>query len=251
MDAWKRVGRLIALLGLAVLAVCAPAQEPNVEEILRHLDALYRSRTSHGRLEMTIITPHWERTMELEIWTEGMEKTLILIHAPKKDAGTATLRIGSEMWNYFPKIDKVMKVPPSMMGASWMGSDFTNDDLVRETSYQEDYTARLLPSEDPETYAIELVPHQDTPTVWGRIVMTVRRSDWIPVRFDFYDERGNRTRELRFSEVRTLGGRTIPTVMEVVPLTKEGHRTVVRYLEAAFDIELPRDLFSLRSLRRG
>lgn len=122
----------------------AARRSPEVQEIIDRVDRLYRSDTSYGEIEMTIITPDWRRRLRMKIWTEGMDKTFLYITSPQKDAGIATLRIGSEMWNYFPKINKVMKVPPSMMMGSWMGSDFTNDDLVKESSLLRDYSARLI-----------------------------------------------------------------------------------------------------------
>ena len=105
----------------------AQDQPPNVQKIIDKVDQLFRSDSSSGVMEMTVVTPHWERTMKMKIWSEGMDKTFLVITSPKKDAGTATLRIDNEMWNFFPNIDKVMKVPPSMMMGSWMGSDFTNE----------------------------------------------------------------------------------------------------------------------------
>ena len=112
------------------------------------LNQLYRSESSHADMEMHIVTPHWERTLAMTVWTQGMNKTFIRITAPKKEKGVATLRIKNEMWNYLPKTNKVMKIPPSMMMGSWMGSDFTNDDLVKESSMLDDYTSQLIRPED-------------------------------------------------------------------------------------------------------
>ncbi|NKB68508.1 MAG: outer membrane lipoprotein-sorting protein [Candidatus Latescibacteria bacterium] len=229
-----------------------PSPEPTVAQLIAQADELYRSQTSHSRLEMDIETPHWQRRLVMEIWTRGMDETLIHIEAPKKDAGTATLRRQQAMWNYFPRIDKVMKVPPSMMMSAWMGSDFTNDDLVKETSLLEKYDAELLQPEgaDPAFYYIDLVPKERTPTVWGRIRVVVRRTDLLPVREEFYDERGRQMRRMEFADVGNLGGRRVPTTITVRPLGKEGHSTTIRYLEAQFDLELAPDQFSLRNLRR-
>ena len=121
---------------------------PDVEAIVKKMDQLYRSETSHAEMEMQIATPHWERTLAMTVWTKGMDHTFIRITAPKKEQGVATLRIGNEMWNYLPKTNKVMKIPPSMMMGSWMGSDFTNDDLVKESSMLNDYTYQLVKPED-------------------------------------------------------------------------------------------------------
>ncbi len=143
--AW--VGLLI--LGLyagAFLPVGSRAEEPvpTVQELIDEVDKLLRSESSYGDVEMTIVTPNWERTLRMDMWTRGMDETFVRVTSPAKDAGMATLRVDTEMWNYFPKIDKVMKIPSSMMMGSWMGSDFTNDDIVKESSLLDDYDSRLL-----------------------------------------------------------------------------------------------------------
>ncbi len=242
---------LAALVGLWALTFgpAVDASEPDVQDVIDRLDRLYRSEASYAEVEMAIVTPNWERTLRMQMWTEGMQKTLITILSPKKEKGIATLRIGTEMWNYFPKINKVMKVPPSMMMGLWMGSDFTNDDVVKESSLIRDYECEL---EDPgrdDVYRIALTPRQDTPTVWGKIVYTVRRADLIPLEEVFYDEDGEPMRAMIFWDVKTLGGRSLPAVLEMVPLNKEGHKTVIRYLDARFDADLGTDVFTLRKLR--
>ena len=170
----------------------------------------------------------------------------------EKEKGTATLRIGNEMWNYLPKTDKVMKIPPSMMMGSWMGSDFTNDDIVKESSMREDYTYEFFSPDEPkeDLIYIELIPKEDTPVVWGKIETAVRSKDYLPVWQKFYDEKGNLMRIMEFKEIKEMGGRTIPTVMELTPQDEEGHKTIVRYLEAKFNIELDDDTFTLRNLQK-
>ena len=248
------MGGLLPLsLLISVLAgASVPAQEQTAEQIIARVDQLYRRDTSYSRVEMTIVTPHWERRLDMEMWTEGMDKAFIYITAPRKEAGMATLRVDREMWNYFPRIDKVMKVPPSMMMSSWMGSDFTNDDLVKETSMLEDYGAEFVEPEGAEAgfHYISLTPRERTPSVWGRIEVAVRKDDLIPQRQTFYDEKGNKVRVMEFREITRFGGLKLPAVVEMVPLRKEGHRTVFRYVEARFDEALDDGVFTLRNLRR-
>lgn len=188
----------------------------------------------------------------MKIWTEGMDKTFIYITGPKKDEGMATLRINTEMWNYFPKINKVMKVPPSMMMGSWMGSDFTNDDLVKESSLLEDYNHRLIHPENEEIdkYYIELTPKTETPTVWGKIEITIQKKDYIPLTQVYYDEKGRKMRKMIFSDVRKFGSRTIPAVLEMLPLNKEGQKTVIRYRDIQFDEPTDKSTFTLRNLQK-
>ena len=246
----------IALAGLAVLSLPGRSQIPaeaDAASIVRQIDGLYRSKTSEALVEMEIATPHWKRTLRMRAWSLGMDKTFIRILEPKKEEGITTLRIGNEMWNYLPKINKVMKIPPSMMMSSWMGSDFTNDDLVKEFTFFESYHFELVTPDSPEAglVYVKCVPKEGLPIVWGHVVIAAQRTDAIPVWQKYFDEKGNLVREILFHEVTSFGSRRIPSVMELIPRTKEGQKTVLRYLEARFDVELNPEIFSLRNLRGG
>ncbi len=223
----------------------------DVNKIVKAIDELYRSKTSYAEMEMEIVTPHWQRTLRMKIWTEGMDKTFIRIIEPKKERGVATLRIGNEMWNYLPKVNKVIKIPPSMMMSSWMGSDFTNDDLVKEFSLFRDYHYRLIQPDDAEKglLYVECIPKKDVPVVWGKVIVAVRDSDYIPVWEKYYDEKGKLMRIFYFKDIKQFGGKKIPSVMELIPQNKKGHKTVIRYLKAKFNIPLRRDIFTLRNLQ--
>ena len=250
------LGSLVVLSSLftAQLPVCAGshATDIDVEAIVKRMDELYRSETSQTNMEMQIVTPHWKRTLALEVWTQGMDKTFILINSPKKEKGVATLRIGNEMWNYLPKTNKVMKVPPSMMMGSWMGSDFTNDDLVRESSMLDDYTYEHITPADaqPDHLYIQLLPKEDSPIVWGKLIIAIRVNDRIPVWQHFYDETGRLTRVMNFKEIKSFDGKTIPSVMEMIPQNKEGHKTVVRFVDAEFDKGIDEKVFTRRNLQK-
>jgi hypothetical protein len=157
------------------------------------------------------------------------------------------------MWNYLPKTAKVMKIPPSMMMSSWMGSDFTNDDLVKEFTFVESYHFEMMTPETPEPdlLYVKCIPKEGLPIVWGSVVLAVRRTDLLPVREEYFDEKGALIRAIEFSEVKAFGGRTIPSTMELVPRTEPGHKTVLRYLEARFDLALDPSVFTLRNLQGG
>jgi outer membrane lipoprotein-sorting protein len=180
-----------------------------------------------------------------------MDETFIRILEPKKERGMATLRIKNEMWNFLPKTNKVIKIPPSLMMGSWMGSDFTNDDLVKEITFVEDYSFDIITIENPEANTIYLkcVPKKGVPVVWGHIVLAVRESDYLPVWERYYDEKGKLMREMFFKEIKTFGKRTIPSVMELIPTNKKNQKTIVRYLDFKFNIRLEKSIFSLRNLR--
>jgi outer membrane lipoprotein-sorting protein len=252
----KQTGNIILIVSaLTVITFIVPVCAEDihdVHEIVNKVDRLYRSNTSYGELEMTIVSENWTRTLSMNIWSEGMDKTFIHITSPNKDAGIATLRKKTEMWNYFPKINKVMKVPPSMMMSSWMGSDFTNDDLVKESSMIHDYNARLISTEDSQTdtYSIELIPKKDIPIVWAKILLIVRKKDYIPVEEVYFDEKGNKMRVMTFTETKKFGKRSVPSVIEMRLLNKPGKKTVIRYRHLQFDIQLESDMFTLRNLQK-
>jgi outer membrane lipoprotein-sorting protein len=241
------------LVAIFSLWLFVPNQSSDIDakDIVKKLDALYRSESSFGEMEMQIVTPHWERTLSMKVWTKGTDKTFIRITSPQKEKGVATLRLGNEMWNFLPNTNKVIKIPPSMMMSAWMGSDFTNDDLVSEFSLLEDYHYKFVTPEEAQAdfLYIESKPREGLPIVWGKIVTTVRKDDYIPVVDKYYDEKGKLMRVMNFTDLKLFNGRKIPATMELVPQNKEGHKTVIRYLELDFDIKIEDEVFSLRNLR--
>lgn len=241
---------IIVLLFISNLSVSS-ALEPNIYEIIRIVDRLHRSNTSNQEIEMTIITPNWERTLAFDLWTEGMDKTFIYIKSPKKDLGTATLRIKREMWNFFPNINKVMKVPPSMMMGSWMGSDFTNDDLAKESSLETDYTGQFIDPEDKDNYNIELIPKGTAAIVWGKITVKVRKSDMMPLEQAFYDEKGQMMRIMELKDVKNFDGKLKPSILEMRQINKKGNKTIIKIINAEFDRKLDKDIFTLRNLQKS
>ncbi|HVZ79872.1 MAG TPA: outer membrane lipoprotein-sorting protein [bacterium] len=245
--------RSLVLLGLSLLfsLSLAAADRPAVKEVLKKVDDLYRGATSQGEVSMIVETPDWKRTMGMSLWSEGMDKTFVVLRSPAKDAGVATLRVKRDMWNYFPRINKTLKVPPSMMMGSWMGSDFTNDDLVKESSLLDDYDAVWSKEEEPGTWALDLTPKARTATVWGRIHMILRAGTLIPLAEEYFDEHGEKVRIMKFSDVKKVGDRELPMTLELTPLKKPGNRTVLIYKSLEFDKPLPPSTFSLQNLRRA
>ncbi|MBD3180064.1 MAG: outer membrane lipoprotein-sorting protein [Candidatus Latescibacteria bacterium] len=245
---------LVAVASLLVMAAAAPASESDVDRVIEKLDRLYRSSSSTGSMKMTIINPHWERSLVMDFWSEGMDRMLIVVTEPEKEKGTATLKIDNEMWNYIPNINKVVKIPPSMMMANWMGSDFTNDDIVRESSFISDYHySEINPPEAEEGMMyLELVPKEGVVTLWKKLVMKVDRENLLPVEQRYVDEKERVMKKMLYDRVKVMDGKEIPTRMTMVPLSEEkkGHRTTVEYLDIEFEVELDDDLFSLRNLRK-
>jgi len=224
----------------------------DVAEIVNKIDTLFRSSTSVAKIEMIITTPNWTRRLKMDMWTKGLEKTFIRILTPKKDAGIATLRVEKSMWNYFPKINKVIKVPPSMMMSSWMGSDFTNDDLVKESSLLNDYNAKFICCAEKmdNNYCIELTAKKNAPTVWGKIILMVRKKDIIPVSQTFFDEKGEAIRLMNFKDVKMFGNRKMPATMEMIPLKNRDKKTVMHFINAIYDQNIDKLIFTRRNLQK-
>ncbi len=235
-----------------ILSAGATHDTPDIKKIVNQVDRLYRSMSSETEVEMIIVTPNWKRKLKMKMWTKGLARTFIYIISPEKDSGIATLRIDSSMWNYFPKIDKVIKVPPSMMMASWMGSDFTNDDLVKETSLLEDYHASFtsIENEDPDCFYIKLVPKKETTTVWGKILLVIRKKDIMPVKQIFFDEKDTKVRVMTFKNIKIFGDRKIPATLEIISEKNKGKKTILTYINARFDTEIDKSVFTRRNLQK-
>jgi hypothetical protein len=237
---------MIALLAAAVLAA-----EPTVEELLDATDDVSRGASSHAVLEMYVKTANYERTMRMEAWSQGEDRSLVILREPAKDAGVATLKVDDNIWNYLPKVDRTMKIPAGMMSGSWMGSHFTNDDLVKGSRLADDYTYAITgrPPDSDGVYVITLVPKPDAPVVWGKVVVRVT-PDKIPTELAFYAEDGSLARTQRFTDVAVLDGRKVPKVMTLVPADKPAELTRITYVTLDFDVELPPEKFSLQALKR-
>ncbi len=232
---------------------CYAEQILNPRAILDRVDDLFRGDSSRGILTMKIISAHWTRTLKLEWWSEGKNNSLIRILAPRKEKGVATLRVGNNIWNYLPKVNRVIKLPSSMMSASWMGSHFTNDDLVKETRMAEDYTFELtFQGERDGLQLLEVTcnPKPDAAVVWGKVLVVVRPVDYLPFKILYFDEDLNLARSMYFSTPEPLGGKILPREMSIVPENKPGEMTRIIYEEMTFDPDLPPRIFSIRSLKR-
>ena len=239
--------RLLISAILFMLSTVLHASD-SAAQLLKKMDELYRSDSSTSTMKMQIVTPNWERTLEMQSWTRGMDDTFIRILSPAKDRGVATLKMDKDMWNFFPKINKVIKVPPSMMTGSWMGSDFTNDDLVREVSLVEEY--QVDKKDEDKNWRLILIPKRETVTVWGRIEIVIEKTSLLPIEQAYFNEKGEKVRNMVFSDVKLFGDRKMPSIMTMMPLNKTGHKTVIIYEEAAFNIEIENSVFTLRNLQR-
>ncbi len=239
---------LITLLAGLLASTVMAASDPKAIELLERVDNLYQQENSHAVMTMEIVTPDFERSMSMESWSIGLDYSLVRVLEPKRERGVSTLKRENDMWNYLPKIRKVIKVPPSMMMGSWMGSDFTNDDLMREGSWVDEFDVTL--SEDDTLYTLDLVAKPDTVTVWGAMQIIIDKSNLMPLKQVYFDEDGSAMREMIFSDIKTFGEVTLPTVMELRPLNKPENRTRVIYESMEFDVDIDEDFFSLQNLKK-
>ncbi len=246
----------VALATVLTLAAFAGAEQLTARDIVNRAEVQTRGTTSYGEAEMTIENPDWTRTMRMRIWDDrDGDKAFVRILSPVKDRGTATLKLGETLRMYLPSIERSMKIPPSMMMQGWMGSDFTNDDMVKASSYVDDYVHTITDTtaiRDQEVFEITSIPREEAAVVWGKVVYYARTVDYLPVRQVYYDEDSVLVRRMELSEFREMGGRIIPTVQEIIPLTeeKEGHRTTYRIISMEFDIRIRPNVFTRANLER-
>ncbi|PTY36989.1 outer membrane lipoprotein-sorting protein [Saccharospirillum sp. MSK14-1] len=239
------------MLSLLVVMMVMPVhavETPSATELLDRMDTLYQQDSAHAIMTMTVVTPDYQRAMQLESWSLGLDYALVKVLEPVRERGVATLQRDTEMWNFLPKINKVVKVPPSMMMGSWMGSDFTNDDLMRDTSWSEEYDVSLR--ETADTYELQLTPFENTVTVWGAMTLLIDKASLLPLEQRYFDEDGEQMRVMTFSNVTDFGGTALPATMTLTPLNKAGQYTEVEYQQLEFNVGLDDGFFTLQNLRR-
>ena len=222
-------------------------------DIVKKADDKMRGNSNKSEMTMTIVRPDWQREVTMKGWALGNEYSLILITGPARDKGQAFLKRKSEMWNWQPSIDRVIKLPPSMMLQSWMGSDFTNDDLVRESSVVEDYQHVLKNDsviQGYPVYKIEMNPKPEAPVVWGKVIAFIDKKEFNQLLVKYYDEAGELINTLVLSDLKTMGGRTLPTRLEMIPADNPRQKTVIVYSALEFDVGLKEDFFSMQNMKR-
>ncbi len=222
------------------------------KEIVKASDELLRGKTLKGKYRMTVIRPKWERTLELVAYNKGEDKTFIEILSPQKEKGIITLRIKNNMWIYHPRIERTIKIPPSMMLQPWMGSDFSNDDLVKESSIVNDYTHTILKEEtlnNSIVYKIKLIPKPEASVRWGKIIIWVRKDDFIPLKEEFYNEKGELIKILKYSKIKEFSNRKIPSIWEMSSAINPNKKTIIEVIEATYNEPIEENIFTLRKLR--
>lgn len=242
---------VVATLPLALPGGIAAQALPELDDVLDHLDDLYRSESSRAVMRMVVERERGTRELVLESWSRGEEDALIVIREPAREAGTATLRTEEGLWNYAPRADRLIRIPTGLLSDSWMGSHFTNDDLMRETSYDIDYDASIswAEREGGRYLQVTMTPKPGAPVVYTRLLFLLTPGEWIPERWEYYDE-GELVRVMTFEDVRTVSGRPLPMRLVIRPTDEPHERTVVEYLELELDVPVDASLFTRRGLRR-
>ena len=244
---------LFALILLSTISLLN-AQTLTAKSIIQKSNDLLLGKSSFSEMTMTITRPEWTRTISMQSWSLGEDFYMIYITAPARDKGQVFLKREQDMWNWMPSINRVIKIPPSMMMQSWMGSDFSNNDLVKQNSIIFDYTHRILGSEiidGRDCYKIELLPLDDAAVVWGKIIMWISKNEFYQLKSEFYDDYMELVNISTSTEVKNMGDRDLPSVFKIYPANKEGNITELRINHQEFNIkEVDEAFFSQQNMKK-
>ncbi|HCE2831005.1 TPA: outer membrane lipoprotein-sorting protein [Vibrio parahaemolyticus] len=241
-----------AVAALLFLLFTSLSYAESAFDIVQKSDQAMRGKSSYSEATMEIVRPDWTRSMTMKSWTKGTELSLVLVTAPAKDKGSASLKRHREMWNWVPSIERIIKIAPSMLSQSWMGSDFTNDDLINQSSIVVDYKHALLGNdsfEGDKVWVIEATAKPDAPVVWNKVTLWISQSTYLQRKVEFYDEFDERVNVLTTYDVKELGGRKIATRMEMKPVDKPGNKTIFTTHQAQFDFDINDDFFSQQQMK--
>ncbi len=244
-------GFLLTLVATARAESPSSADGPDATDIVKQAIDAWRGSSSYSEMTMTIHRPDWQRSMSMRAWTLGEKHSLVRVTAPKKDAGTGTLLIDNAMWTFSPKVNRVIKVPSSMMGQSWMGSDFSNRDIAKSDDIVEEYTHTLLETREQDghtVYQIESVPHETAAVVWGRQVLTIR-DDFVMMREEFYDQDNELVKVMETLNIEEMDGRAVAQQQRMVDMEEKEKWTEVTVQEVDFEVSLNDNVFTLSNLR--
>ena len=229
-------------------------QEPalTAKEVVKKADDNVRGKTSQAEMIIRTVRPTWQREMAVKTWSIGDQYAMILVQSPVKDKGVSFLKRKKEVWHWVPVLERSIKLPPSMMTQSWMGTDFTNDDLVKESSVVEDYEHSFAGDTvigNRECHIIEMIPKPEAAIVWGKLIICIGKKDFVEVHTKFYDEDGALINIMNASEIKSMDGRLIPTHLEMIPVDKKGHKTVLIYSNISYNKPLSESFFTLQQMK--
>jgi outer membrane lipoprotein-sorting protein len=245
----KRRALLLALLCLTGWMLHAQ----DARDIVRKANDLMHGASTYAEISMTITKPEWSRTIDMKVWSVEPDYSLVYVTEPARDRGSVTLKRKNEVWNWLPSVQRIIKIPPSMMLQSWMGSDFTNDDLVRQSSIVDDYTHAMAGEETVEgrmCWKIALTPKPEAGVVWGKLLMWISKEGFLELRTDFFDEDGALVKSFVGSGIKNFDGRTLAAHWEMIPVNEPGKKTVLEYRQMKFSVKLDQSYFSEQNMKR-
>ena len=222
-------------------------------EIVKTADARMRGKTSQALITIQTVRPGWTREMKVKTWMKGTDLAMILIQSPAKERGIVYLKRRKEVWNWLPSLEKIIKLPPSMMSQSWMGTDFTNDDLVKESSIVFDYTHQLIGDTviaERDCYQIRMLPKPEAAVVWGQLIVCIDKKDYLELHTRFYDEEGVMINSMNAYDIKKMDNRTIPTRFEMIPADKPGRKTVMIYEQVHYDRPMDDGFFTTEQMKQ-
>jgi outer membrane lipoprotein-sorting protein len=240
-------------LSLTIMMMVMAAKAQNATEIIKRAYDKERGTSSRGEMSMTIVRPTWQRTLKFKMWGKGMDFSLTLVTYPAKEKGQAFLKRKNDLWSWNPTISKMIKLPASMMSQGWMGSDYSNDDILKESSIVVDYTHKLAGSEKIEGYdchIIEMIPKPDSKIVWGKVVKWISKTESLQLKTEYFDEDGYKVKSEIGKNVKQIGGRLLPTLVEIIPEDEPGKKTIVELISIEFDIPIEESFFSQQNMQK-
>ncbi len=244
--------RFVIFLFISITNFVFSGFSQDAREIVKRADDLMQGLTSISVMEMKIVRPAWQRTVSFKSWGKGRDLSMTLITEPAKESGQSFLKLKNDMWSWNPTINRMIKLPPSMMSQGWMGSDYTNDDILKESSVVLDYSHRIIGSEivsGYDCYRIQLDPREGAAVVWGKIILWISKTEYYELRAEYFDEDGTKVKTHLLSEIRMMHDRKIPTRFEIIPENKPSQKTIVRILSAKFNVPLDDSFFSQQNMK--
>ena len=242
---------ILSLVLLIVWSFTARAQD--AQEIIKKMDDKLQGDSNKSEMKMSIVRPKYTRTIAFRNWSLGRDYFMTYVTAPSKDKGMVSMKYEKEMWSYTPSINRMIKLPPSMMSQGWMGSDYTNDDLVKQSSIVNDYVHTILTEESIDgriCYKIQMIPNNDANVVWGKITTWIDKEKYINLKSEYYDEEAFLVRTELGKEVKNFDGRELPSIMEIIPAEEPQNRTIMTIISIEFDVDIKENFFSQQNMKR-
>ena len=246
---------LFKSISLAFAIICIlPVYSQDATEIVQKSQDLVNGKSNKGNMKMTVVRPGWTREVTMKSWSLGEDYYLVYILTPARDKGQVFMKRSTDMWNWMPAINRMIKIPPSMMSQSWMGSDFTNNDLMKINSFVVDYNHKIIGNESVDgydCYKVELLPKENAAVVWGKIIMWIAKDEYYQMQFEFFDEDMKLVNKEVCSNVIQMGDRKLPSKLIMTPVEKEGQQTIIEMIDVQFNVEdIDESFFSQQNMKR-